>query len=452
MSKRHQLSWKEMREMQNDMLGTTGRYFETHGRAVQFELMGFHLSLICEPELIQQFLVQQGRHLRQIDLTRAVFERITKGLFVSEGEEWKRKRKMMQPMFQAKHIEQYATLMARQANDMCARWHAGETFRVEDEMRGVAMSVIAESMFGANVQADIPEIRRDIEIILQEADSQFKLPVSLWGRTMGKWRQSRAVGRIKTRLLQMVQQRKNEPSLPEEDRDVLGLLLDIEDEAGKRMSEEEIVEECMGIFLGGHETSALALSWALVLLHQHPTVLGRLQLEVNRVLGGEPITHERLSEMPFLGQVIQESLRLYPLVPILGRSPNEQICLDRITFEKDELVFIDLFNLHRQAAFYEDPDQFNPDRFDPAAEPPNRYAFIPFGAGSRTCIGNAFAMLELQIILATILQKIDLELVPGQSFEMVQKVTLQPKDGVQVRIVEKRVEHRQQKRFEISAD
>jgi cytochrome P450 len=269
-----------------------------------------------------------------------------------------------------------------------------------------------------------------------EAQLRFGLPLPDWLPTPGLRRQKRGVAALKAILQEIIHEHQRQLAQGDNPADLLAMLLTARDEAGQPLSEEQILDECLTIFVAGHETTAVALTWAWVLLLKHPAVLAKLTDEVDTAIGNTPVTYDALSQMPFLTQVVKEVLRYYPPAPGFGRTPLETITVNGHTFKPGDTIIVSIYTLHHQADFYPDPERFRPERFADDAEQPSRYAYIPFGAGPRTCIGNAFAMLELQVVLATMVQSLRLALAPDQTIVPETLVTLRPKDGVQVRVEE----------------
>jgi cytochrome P450 len=217
------------------------------------------------------------------------------------------------------------------------------------------------------------------------------------------------------------------------------MLLSARDEAGNPLSEQQVMDECLTIFVAGHETTAVALTWAWALLLQHPAVLAKLTDEVDTALGAAPVSYAALAQLPYLTQVVKEVLRCYPPAQGFGRTPTAPFTINDHAFQPGDTIIVSIHTLHHQAAFYPDPETFRPERFADDAPPLPRYAYMPFGAGPRTCIGNAFAMLELQVVLATMVQSLRLALAPNQAIVPETLVTLRPKRGVRVQVVERRL-------------
>jgi cytochrome P450 len=216
------------------------------------------------------------------------------------------------------------------------------------------------------------------------------------------------------------------------------MLLSVRDEEGNPMPEQQVLDECLTLFVAGHETTAAALTWAWYLLAQHPDVAQQLCDQIDEVLGDEPLTFEKLSSLPLLEAVIKETLRLYPPAFGFGRQVQEPFTAVGYDFPKNAVILFNSYVTHRRADLYEEPDAFRPERFLDKATEPDRYAYFPFGAGPRICLGNMFAMLEAQVILATMMQQVQLQLAVTKPVELDTLVTLRPKEALLMQVAEKR--------------
>lgn len=436
MSKRHRLTWNEIQQYQKDQPTMMLKLIERFGPVTELNMMGVNLTFIADPDMIQKLLIKHAHQLHRDPFTFRVFRRMVgNGVFIAEDESWRKKRKLIQPIFHAAHIHDFVDAFAKQAKDMVQSWRVGDSFQIEDEMMGLALRIICETMFGTKIDTLVPTISQLMREIMQQAEAQLRPPVPDWFPTFGMWQQRKSVKKLRALLLDIIHQRQADIAQEKTiESDLLTMLLTAVDEDGNPLTDVEVLDECLTIFVAGHETTAVAMSWTWALLLQHPDILNRLKHDIEQRLGDDPISHDRLVEIPYLAQVVKESLRLYPPAHGFGRTPTETFTIDGHEFNKGDIVIVSTYSLHRQERFYPDPLTFDPDRFAADREQPPRYAFIPFGAGSRTCIGNAFAMLEMQVILATMVQHVELSLEAGQQFEPNMEVTLRPQNGVRVRV------------------
>ncbi len=433
----YSLNWREFQEFRRNQLGAFFRLTEQLGRVAHIKIFGTSLHLVSEPDVIRELLVKQTQKLHRDPITTQIFGRlIGQGVFIAEGEAWQRQRKLIQPVFHAAHIDDFATIFADYTRAMCRGWPVNTTQQLDQEMMAVALRIICKTMFGTDVAEQSARIGALMQIAMREAEAQlrFGLPLPNWLPTPGLRRQKRAIAAIKAILLEIIHEHQHRLAQGDDPADLLSMLLSARDEAGKPLSEAQVLDECLTIFVAGHETTAVALTWAWYLLLTHPPVLDKVTAEVDAAVGKAPITYTTLSQMPYLTQVVKEVLRFYPPAPGFGRTPTEAFTVNGHTFKPGDTMIISIYTLHHQADFYPDPEVFRPERFAADAEQPHRYAYIPFGAGPRTCVGNAFAMLEMQVVLATMVQSLRLSLAPDQEIVPETLVTLRPRDGVRVRV------------------
>jgi len=442
MQKPYRLSWREIQEFRRDQLRATVYWTERLGRVAPLDMLGVTLYLVAEPDVIRAMLIHHPHQLQRDPFTRRVLGRIVgEGLFMAEGESWRRQRQLMQPIFHATHIQNFAAVFVNYARQMCESWSAGDVRQLDQEMMGLALRIICQTMFRTDLEEDAARFGARMQTVMVAAEAQLRsaLPIPEWLPTPGKRRQQRALDEIRSLLLDLIRARRERMRRGDEPgRDLLAMLLMAQDEAGQPLSDREVLDECMTIFVAGHETTAVGLTWTWALLLQHPHVLDRLKADIDRVVGDAPVTVEALAQLPYLTQVIKESLRIYPPAPGFGRTPTAAFTVGAHTFTPGDMLMVSTYALHHQEEFYPEPDVFRPARFTPDAEQPPRHAYMPFGAGPRTCIGNAFATLEMQLVLATMLQSVELSLAPNQEIVPDMLVTLRPKHGVRVKVERKR--------------
>lgn len=434
------LRWHEFQAFRHNQLDAIVRLTQQLGRVAHVKLLGANLHLVSEPDVIRELLVKHAHQLHREPITTQIFGRIIgQGVFIAEDRTWQRQRKLIQPVFHAAHIQEFAATFASYAQTMCAGWAVGTVRQLDQEMMALALRIICKTMFGTDIANQSNRIGALMQTIMAEAETQlrFGLPIPNWLPTPGLRRQKRAVAALKAILLALIHDHQRQLTEGNDPADLLAMLLTARDETGQPLSEEQILDECLTIFVAGHETTAVALTWAWVLLLEQPAVLESLTTEVDAAVGSAPVTLDALSRMPYLAQVVKETLRCYPPAPGFGRTPLEPFTINGHNFKPGDTILVSIYALHHQADFYPEPETFRPERFAADAEQPPRYAYMPFGAGPRTCIGNAFAMLELQVVLATMVQSLRLSLAPGQQVVPETLVTLRPKGGVRVRVEER---------------
>jgi len=353
----------------------------------------------------------------------------------SDGALWKQQRKLMQPVFNHRHLTTYGSVMVEHALQMIASVAGGKALEVNTEMARLTLGIVVKCLFGADVTRETQEVGRLMLAVLDAANQRLNsvLGVPSWVPTSRNLREKRAVARLDALLHTLIAMRR--ASGADQD-DLLSVLLTATDEeSGDRMSDQQLRDEMMTLVLAGHETTATALTWTWYLLTQHPEVEARLLGELHQVLHGRPPTAADLPGLPYTEMIVREAMRLYPPAPGVAREPIEDVAIGGYFVPKGSLITVNTYALQRDSRFFDDPERFDPERFARGWEDRiPRHAYLPFGAGPRVCIGNGFAMMEARLILATIAQRCELRLEPGQDVRPVQLVTVRPKDGIKMKL------------------
>lgn len=397
---------------------------------------------VSDPEMMHEILVNQPEKFYKLKLIKyALGPFLGNGLLTNEGDFWKRQRKLAQPAFHAKRIENYAAIMVEYAQRMLDGWQTGETRQLEREMMKLTLNIVAKTLFDADVSKDADRVGELLTRILEASNDRINSGVQLpdWL----PFPKTRQMYRDVAELDAIIQRFINERRASGEDRgDLLSMLLLARDDDGRPMDDKQLRDELMTIFLAGHETTAMALTWTWYALMNHPEILERVKAEVDAVLGGRPVTLADLPQLRYSEMVLKESMRFYPPAPSAGREPIEDVQIGGYTLPKGALVTLSIYAMHHNPQVFDNPERFDPERFSPDNEKRiPRYGYLPFGAGPRVCIGNSFAMMEARLILATMAQRAGMALVPGQTIRPVQLVTIRPANGMAV-VVTKRVPER----------
>ena len=361
------------------------------------------------------------------------------GSFVSNGSVWKRQRRINIPAFHHSRIRIFAGYMGEEAQSMLDQWAGhddGAELEVNEEMANVTASVVCRSMFSEDLGANgkiVFDAFTEYQATLHQIDyaEMLGLPRFLSQRP---GRRAVKAARVIDRVIRgIIAERWGE----EDDRgDFLSTLLAARDEeTGEGLTEDEIRDEMSVIFLAGHETTANTLSWALYLLSKDPATEERLHAEVDEVLAGRVPGYDDLERLPFARAVIEETLRLYPPVPLYSRTAREADEIDGVRIEPGSNMIVCPWLLHRHRLLWDKPNQFVPDRFLPGnRKGMNKYQYVPFGAGPRTCIGASFGLLEAVIILASIAQRFRLRLRDGFEIKPIARLSLRPNPSVPMRL------------------
>jgi cytochrome P450 len=402
------------------------------------KVMGGGLYHIADAELIEQVLVTHStRFIKDKSLKvqgRRVFG---DGLLSSDGEFWLRQRRLAQPAFHRQRIATYADIMTASTQSALAAWKSGETRDVHTDMMHLTLDVVAQTLFGANDAVALSEIGACLDAIMERFNSRglSALLENLTGRVIDKRLAARyawATERLDQIVDAVIAERRRDGR---DHGDLLSMFIEARDDDGTGMSDQQLRDECKTMFLAGHETTALSLSWTFWLLAQIPAAKQMLHDELTRVLGGRAPVMSDLSALTYTEQVIKESMRLMPPAWAIQREALEDVEIGGYRIPKGSDVLLSQYATQRDARYFEAPERFLPERWTPEfAKALPKFAYFPFGGGPRLCIGLQFAMMEAVLMLATIYQRFDLELVPGQRVEPQPSITMRPRYGLKMRI------------------
>jgi len=406
----------------------------TYGDIAHVQMAGEHLFLLNHPQLVKDVLVTNQKSFfkgRGLERSKRL---LGEGLLTSEGETHVRQRRLMQPAFHRDRIASYAATMTRTADHVQREWTEGGTIDVAQQMRRLTLAVVGQTLFGTDVEAHAQRVGQALTTVLDsfwltmlplfEVLEHLPLPPFHGIR--------KASAELDAIVYGLIAERRKSPG----DRgDLLSTLLMAQDEEGDRgrMTDRQIRDEAMTIFLAGHETTANALAWTWYLLSGAPLVEAKLHEEIDRVLGGRLPTVEDLPNLAYVEQVVTEALRLYPPAWIIGRRAIEDYTVEGYVLPARSIVVVSPYLVHRDRRFFSDPDCFLPERWTPAFKaslPP--FAYFPFGGGTRRCIGESFALTELVLVVSTLAQRWRFRLVPGHAVTPQAVVTLRLKHGLKM--------------------
>ena len=403
--------------------------------------IGFFTAVVVSaPELAHQVLVEhEDAFVKAPGLSIFARPLLGNGLLTSEKAFHRRQRRMMSPMFIHKRIAHYAEVMASRAESTASKWRDGETINVAAEMMALTLEIVGKTLFDAEVGEEAAEIGHALtaamEHIVGSINSLVPIPPS-WP-TPANRRNRKAVARLDETIYRMIEERRGSAI---ERNDLLSMLLAARDEeeksdAGSGMDDRQVRDEAMTLFLAGHETTANAMAWALYLLAQTSHVHARMTREIDEALGGRTPTIDDLPKLPYTLRVFKEAMRIYPPAYVVARLAERDVVIGGRTIKRGTVVMVNVIGMQRRASIFADPERFDPDRFAPEAEKAlPRFAYLPFGAGPRVCIGNHFALMEGQLLLATIGQRVRLELPAGLRVEVEPLVVLRPRGGIPMRV------------------
>lgn len=357
------------------------------------------------------------------------------GLLTSEGEVWKRQRRVSQPAFTRERVQGFDELITSSTLELLDRWstasQSGQPLRLDHQLSGLTLAIVARAIFGSDLTGINEYFGEAVDVLNRFMGHFDPMEDSAAGRE-ARAAYAKAVGFLNGLVRLLVQGRRLEGTEGRDDllsRLIEGLAKD--SHAASPEAERELRDQVVTMLMAGHETTAKALTWTSVLLHNHPEVAQRLDAELDGVLAGRIPNAADVPNLPFCQQVIQEALRLYPPVWLLSRRSVGEDQLGEFDVPAGTLVCVSPYILHRDERFWERPQDFDPDRFSEARSVGRPdYAYIPFSGGPRHCIGRHLAMLEAQLVLATIRQRVRVTLVEGHPIEPEALVTLRPRHGV----------------------
>ena len=428
---------KLRRAFRTDILTGLKLMHESYGDFVRTRLP-LQLYFVADPRAIEEILVKKADAFSKDRATHMLSRVVGNGLLVNEGDSWRRQRRLVQPAFHHQQLQSYASLMTRAAERGLADWRAGETRDVHADMMAVTMNIVAEALFGADVSAAAGDVGRIISDSMEEfgrvLGPALRFHPPAWVPTPTNLRLRRASRRMDQLILGIIEARKRSPDARD---DLLSLLIRARDEAGGAMSDRQVRDEAVILFLAGHETTALALTYALFLLATHPAAQTLLAEELARVLGGRGPGLADLEALRVTEAVVLESMRLYPPAWAIARRALVPVEIGGYAFPKGAEFVISPFVVHHDARTFEAPDEFRPERWlgDLAQRLP-RFAYFPFGGGPRVCIGNRFAMMEAKLVLATVVQRFHFAPTPETTVRLFPSVTLRPRGGIRLRLVD----------------
>jgi cytochrome P450 len=392
--------------------------------------------LLVHPDHVKEILVTQQRTFIKSMVLQRSRRVLGDGLLTSEGELHLRQRRLVQPAFHRARIAAYAEVMVEHALRMDAGWRDGQTLDIHAEMMRLTLGIVAKTLFDADVAADSAAIAESLNVLL----TMFNRVIMPFSGLLDRLPlpRTRAMRRSKAYLDTIIYGFIAERRRTGEDRgDLLSMLLLSQDHEGDNagMTDTLVHDEALTLFLAGHETTAAALTWTWYLLAQHPEVAERWRAELDAVLGGRPPTFDDLPGLTYTRMLLSESMRLYPPAWAIGRESLAPFSVGGYELPAGSTVLVSPYITQRDGRWYPDPARFDPERWTPElAEARPKYAYFPFGGGTRICIGEQFAWMEGMLLLATLGQQWRFQLAPGHPVEPQPLITLRPRHGVQMRL------------------
>ena len=402
----------------------------TYGDLASFRFGPRRIFLASHPDLIEQVLLTDAKYYIKHFGARMYMPVLGKGLVTSEGDFWLRQRKLSQPAFLKSRVHSYAPMMGELTRKMVDNWKPGERVDIHFEFSSLTSAIALKTLFGLDDHEDretfVQALRGAFFVLSAKFRSLVRVP--LWVPTPRNLKLKKAIAHLDHVLDGFIQsgRARKEPG-----NDLLSRLIHAEDENGQKMTDRQLRDEAMTLYLAGHETTALTLSWSWLLLAQHPQVEEKLVAEWKRVLDGRTPTPEDLPNLPYTDAVLTEAMRVYPPVFLIGREATCDLELGGYRVKKGCTIFMSQWVNHRDPRYFPEPEVFRPERWeDGLAKRIPKYAYFPFGGGQRVCIGNTFALMEAAIILAAVGQKYQFTLMPDAIIDVNPQITLLPLHGI----------------------
>ena len=419
---------------QKDRLAFLSRLQKNHGDLAFYQMGSRNLILVAHPDDVAWVMQKNAKnYVKATNLG----EVLGQGILTSEGSVWRHQRKLIQPMFHHHHLASLVPLMNEKIQEHLKRLEnqvaQNPKVKVSDAMMKIAYEVVGQALFGADLNPhfeELHEVMKYLNLFLTRRlyrliPVPMKFPLPSHVRFL---RGKRSLDRIMYALID----EKSKPSAASEHVDVVSLLIQAADEeSGQKMDRVQVRDEAVTLLLAGHETTAQALTWTLYLLAQHPEVQARVIREVDESLKGKIPSAEDLFELPYLSQVMEESMRIHPPVWAFGRRSVDADEIRGHAIPKNAILMICPYLTHRHPDFWKSPETFNPERFDEnAAKDRHKFAYFPFGGGPRQCIGKYFAMMEVKLVLIQLFQKFSVHSIPGTQVKALPQVTMGVEHGL----------------------
>jgi len=424
-------------DFNHNPLGFVTNLQRTYGKAATVEfLKGNRLVLFFTPAAVRYILTENPKNFLSGVFNSSLKQLLGDGLLTTDGDFHRQQRRLVQPAFHRKRIEQYANTMTQHTEDLVASWESGQIRDISVEMQKLTLRIVAKTLFDVDLKEDSTDLNKAFnDVILFPGERRlawenilrFDLPWLPYGKFL------RGREKLDATVFSIIEQRRMSRH---DTGDVISMLLEAQDDDGTVMTDQQVRDQIMTFFAAGHETTANTLSWTFYLLSQNPTVWQKLVDELAHVLGGRTPTMDDLANLPYTDMVLKESMRLYPPAWAMGRTAVEDFDLEGFHLPAGQIVMFPQWVIQRLPSIWGDnADQFVPERFD-ASHPQEipQFAYYPFGGGPRMCIGMPFAQMESKLLLATIAQRYTLALVPGHLVVPQPMVTLRPKYGIRMQL------------------
>jgi cytochrome P450 len=426
------------------------RWARDYGDIVYYHFFEFQAYVLFHPQHVEQILLGKTGNFVKGITSRANPELFGNGLLTSDGEFWRRQRRLSNPAFHRESLARYAEITVEEAARLIDTWKPGETRNIHNDMMNVTLRIVLRSLFGTELGDNMHVIEPALEAIMQSSSGFNSIAFYLRVPTPARKLHFLAVQKLNEIVYALIDRGRQKlqadghpanalqsapAGQPAGAKDLLTLLLSARDDDGNSMSDQQLRDEVITLLLAGHETTALNLSWTWYLLAQHPEVEKKLHAELDAVLGDRPPRAADLPKLQYTDKVLRETLRLYPPAWRIFRRTEEALKVGDYTLPAGANIVLSQWVTQRDPRWFSEPERFNPDRWnDETASKLPRFAYFPFGGGPRVCIGAGFAMMEATLLLAAIAQRFRMRLVSDQRVEPLASITLRPKKGIRVKL------------------
>jgi cytochrome P450 len=428
-----------------DSTRTLMRWARDYGDVVHYHFFDFQFYVLFHPQHVERVLLGKTGNFVKGITSRANPELFGNGLLTSDGDFWRRQRRLSNPAFHRQSLARYAEITVEEAARLMDGWKHGDKRNIHNDMMNVTLRIVLRSLFGSELGENMRAIEPALDRIMVSSSGFHSIAFFLRIPTPTRKRHFLAVEKLNEVVYALIargrEKLKSGEGIAEEAggaKDLLTLLLTARDDDGNSMSDQQLRDEVITLLLAGHETTALNLSWTWYLLAKYPEVEEKLHAELDAVLGGRPPSAADLPKLQYTDRVIRETLRLYPPAWRIFRRTEEPLEVGEYVLPAGANIVLSQWVTQRDPRWFSEPDRFHPDRWseESAAKLP-RFAYFPFGGGPRVCIGAGFAMMEATLLLATIAQAFRMRLAPGQRIEPLASITLRPKNGIHVELEER---------------
>ena len=421
-----------LKEFINDRFTMQMRMMKQMGPIYSFNVGRYHVTYLSKPEYIRHILQENYKNYKKNVFYDELKIILGQGLVTSEGDFWRKQRKMIQPAFHHKQIEHFSQLMVSSTKRLMTKWDESaiqnSTINIDEDMKSLTMEIVAQCLFSNDTDTFAKAATNSVNVVLDWSKNRMESLVKSpqWVPTQSNREYNKAFSVLKEIVMGIIQERR---AMNDRPNDLLTTMIEMTDEDSKKgMNDQQIFDEILTLFMAGHETTAHTLVWTWYLLSKNPQVRKKLNNEVDAILQNSDVSFAQVPQLSYTKMVIQESMRYIPAVWGIGREAIADDRIDGFPIPKGATVGVSIYQMHHHPKYWENPEGFDPERFNPDNESKiNKWVYMPFGGGPRACVGNAFAMMEAQIILAMLSKRYTLNLRSDIPIEFDPGITLRPK-------------------------